>query len=160
MVIRATNDIFSSVLSPSGSPIKDTFERQENKDGSCELVKVGEKNIQEEIDSYKEQTDYVSLLEKMEAGDPVATVRAQAAIAPQKELIFGDDSAEQSLRSILDAQQTAKRLYDSFGGQDKLGLSFAEFLNRGEVQTILEQKQKTVIKADPVPVEGEQHEQK
>lgn len=162
MVLRATNEIFSSVLSPKGSNMKDVFERQDNKDGSCELVKVGETDIQEKINSFKEQTDYVTLLEKMEAGDPVATVRAQAAIQPRSDLVFGDDSAEQSLRSILDAQITAKRLFDSFGGEKKLGMSFNDFLNRGEVQMILESAPKKVINADPVAAEaaeGAQNEQ-
>lgn len=148
MLMRTTTELFSARSNSAGSPVKDNFIRQDNKDGTCELVKTGEKNVQEEINSYQEQTDYVKLLEKMEAGDPVATVRAQAAIQPQVQPVFGDDTAEISLRKVCDAQIIAKSIFDQAGGEKKLGMKFGEFLSLGEVQQILAKQEKRVEVVD------------
>lgn len=157
MVLRTVNEAFASLGSDSGSPIKNTYMRQDNEDGTRELVKTGEKNIQEEIDSFAEQTDYTKLLERMEKGDPVAAVTAAQVIAPKAELVFGDDSAEVSLRKIADARLLAKKVFESAGGQAALGISFDEFMKNGEVQRVLQKAEpvKTIEKnVDPAAVSG------
>lgn len=156
MVMRSVNQIFASRSTDVGSPIQNQYVREDGDAGKVQLVKVGEKNIQEEINSYREQTDYTSLLEKMEAGDPVATVRAQTAIQPQEPLVFGDDSQEQSLRRILDSQLLARKVYNEAGGQKKLGLTFAEFLNTGEVQQILQKEAPQVVNVDASTVNAQE----
>lgn len=142
MVLRTVNEVFECFGSDSGKPIKNTYMRQDNEDGSRELVKTGEKNVQEEIDSYAEQTDYTKLLERMEKGDPVAAATATQIITPAVAPVFGDDSAEISLRKIADARLTAKRVFDAAGGEKALGLSFEQFLSTAEVQQIVKRTQK------------------
>lgn len=155
MVLKATNEVFSSLFSPVGDPVKNNYIRVDEKDGSQHLEKCGTTNIQEGIDSYAEQTDYTSLLEKMEKGDPVATTKAAEILIPAEPPVFGDDSAEISLRKICDARLTAKRIFDSAGGQKSLGMSFDEFLSIGEVQSILKKsEQKVEIKPDATKVEN------
>lgn len=154
MEFRKPNEEFSSEPNAVGSPVIPTFQRKDNKDGSCVLVETGTRNWQEEIDSYKESTDYTTLLERMERGDPVAEARAlQAITANMREPFdFVDDSSAPDLRQISDAMIEARRIYDDLGLSAK-GLAFEDFLSTCEVKyakkpTSSPEVQKEEVKSD------------
>lgn len=56
-------------VSESGSPIKDIFSPVVNKDGTISLEKSGEENLQEYIDSFRDECDINVILAKYASGD-------------------------------------------------------------------------------------------
>lgn len=111
----------------SGSPKKDTFVRVEN-----HLEKTGEVDQYAFIQSFAEQTDYTTMLDKMAKGDPVATARATAALSGDTPLQYGVENRT-DLRGFFSSIMESKSVYDALGGQNKLGVTFADFL-RGEIE--------------------------
>lgn len=62
---------------PKSSPLVDVCEWQEDEEGHHLFVKVGEKNLDDEIQLYKDSCDIKVLIERMMNGD-VATIRSLA----------------------------------------------------------------------------------
>lgn len=116
----------------SGAKEKKTFTRIENPVPHIEAT--GKMNVYDYIQSFTEQTDYTSMLEKMDAGDPVAQARATSILAncDRKEQ-YGDDSRTYGLNDIYNSVVQAKTIYDGLGGNSKLGLTFQEFLSSAEI---------------------------
>lgn len=56
-------------VSEPGSPIKDIFSPVVNKDGTISLEKSGEENLQEYIDSFRDECDINVILAKYASGD-------------------------------------------------------------------------------------------
>lgn len=75
MVIYNAYSPRKNEASPAGNPIVSEFVRMARSDGSFYLEKVGEHNIQEVIDSFKESCDLKTNIAKLLGGDPTAHVR-------------------------------------------------------------------------------------
>lgn len=56
-------------VSEHGSPIKDIYSPVVNKDGTISLEKSGEENLQEYIDSFRDECDINVILAKYASGD-------------------------------------------------------------------------------------------
>lgn len=117
--------------SPAGAKVKNTYKRVEN-----HLEKTGEMNLYDYIQSFREQTDYTTLLEKMSRGDAIATAKVTQILADGEanpKQYGGVDDNSQTLQTVFASIQKSKSVYDQLGGQEKLGLSFKEFLSYGEI---------------------------
>lgn len=77
-----------------------------DEEGRCKLVQVGEKNLQAEIDSWRESVEIHSLLERYFDGDVLALERRQAQFVD----ITGLPS---DVHSWHDAAVTAETVFDS-----------------------------------------------
>ena len=114
----------------SGLRIRDQFVR--NDDPIPHLVKTGEIDFDDFIQSFADAADYVSILEKMMKGDPVATAKATAILGGSgREIPSGyvDDSKSYDLKQVYNSIQGASDFYTRLGGAKKLGMSFEEFLS-------------------------------
>lgn len=60
-----------------GSPIEPIYEGKLQKDGSIELVEVGKRNIQEYIDSFREDAEIDNIIARFNNGDLSALSRSQ-----------------------------------------------------------------------------------
>lgn len=116
----------------SGAKEKKTFTRVESPVPHIEAT--GKMNVYDYIQSFTEQTDYTSMLEKMHDGDPVAQARVSNILANNtRQEQYGDDSRKIGLTDIYSSVVEAKNIYDGLGGNSKLGMTFQEFLASAEI---------------------------
>lgn len=116
----------------SGSKVKLTYTRVE--DPVPHIEATGKMNVYDYIQSFTEQTDYTSMLEKVNDGDPVAQARVSNILANNvRQEQYGDDSRKIGLTDIYSSVVEAKNVYDGLGGNSKLGMSFQEFLSSAEI---------------------------
>lgn len=101
---RENKGNYSSSCGRSVCPVYNYLPVEEN--GRCKLVQVGEKNLQAEIDSWRESVEIHSLLERYFDGDVLALERRQAQFVD----ITGLPS---DVHSWHDAAVTAETVFDS-----------------------------------------------
>lgn len=118
----------------AGGKTRATFVRQD--DPTAHLVSTGVENLYDQIQSYMDDTDYVSILEKAASGNPAARVRAINMMTESNPVEYPegyDDRNKTSLRDVFDSIVASKSAYDKAGGLAKLGMSFQDFLSSVKV---------------------------
>lgn len=85
----------NSFITNAGSPIRDIYSSKVMKDGTIQLLKSGEENIQEFIDSFRESTDMSYILHNLSLGN--------TSVLTNKQMIFGDFTEAPS--NLAEAQQ-------------------------------------------------------
>lgn len=100
-------DVVKRYYEPKTSPLVDICEWQEDEEGHHILVKTGEKNLDDEIQLYKDSCDIKVIVERMMNGD-VATIKQLAAPG-----LYGDvNNFPQEVHPAAYAQGL-KSLYDN-----------------------------------------------
>lgn len=120
---------FSSKKHPAFSRYQTQYLRKDEPDGSWYLVENGKIDIYEMIQSFKEDTEYSVILQKMENGDPNALSRYQNMLLENagnvaegiQEGVFPD------FKTIMNSFCAAREFYDDNGGEDAFGVSFDKF---------------------------------
>lgn len=79
---------------PEGSPYEDIYSVKVLKDGTCVLEVTGKKNVQDEINAWKEHTDMSYILRAMATGQYM----------PRDNIMYGDFT--QTPETLSDALQT------------------------------------------------------
>lgn len=97
-IVSDPNDFFTS----SGDRYRIIYEPIICPDGTIELVESGKDDIQEMIDSFRDQTDMTYILQRMAAGD--------ASVLNQKQPMFGDFTSmpktyAEALQLVIDREK-------------------------------------------------------
>lgn len=122
ILFRTAYMSFEFAPSPSGTSIVEKFKRVDDTQGR-HLVKVGEEDLYEKIQSFKDSVDLHRILEKCAlTGDYTALQRTQG--------IYGDFSDVPNFRGLCDNMIKARALYDGLDYDIKKDFStFNDFLS-------------------------------
>ena len=103
--VRFPMQPFRSHGAPQCSVVKIDYLRKDDPDGKCRLVANGKVNIYQQIQSYRADTEYSVLLEKMEAGDPWATAQYEQMLMQHGYDVQDgiQDGVFPDLRTVLDS---------------------------------------------------------
>lgn len=116
--VRVRPRVFSAV----GSRIVDVFQGKYNTSGVLELVKTGEKNIYEEIQSHKDSVDLQHLIVRAMNGEPEVLSRRQG--------VFCDmTNAPSNLAEMLNYVNMGRQEFESLplDVRQKFGCDFAKY---------------------------------
>lgn len=91
------------VTSPPGNPIKDLFTSKMMKDGQIKLIKTGEQNTDEAINSFRESTDLHTILARFLNGDLEALNKFQPVYADLTNMPHSLPEALQVINNYRDA---------------------------------------------------------
>lgn len=109
-------------ITPSGSAIKDIYSSKVLDDGTVELVKTGEENFNDYIQSFRDSVDIGVILKKAVMGDLSGLQRVQGFYADTTK--FPKTKAEM-LQIVMDAQSNFEKLPNEI--REKFDYDFNKF---------------------------------
>lgn len=145
----------------SGSPLMPEYIRVD--DPRPHLVKTADTDFDAYIQSFAEEADYVSILEKMMKGDPVASAKATVMLGGNGRAIptgYVDDSKSFDLKTLHNSIASAHELYEKLGGTQKLGMTFEDFLRNFDGFEYGKPNESDPAPAESAPVDSSKGDEK
>lgn len=130
---KGSFDIFDVAVDVS-SPVKDLFKLIRKDNGELDLVKVGEKNIQKEIDSYRDDCDIYVQLARYLKGDTSTGIGTSFVGSDVTGMQVDLNTLHNSLSSLNDSLQSNSSLKEyldtkpSFNNDSELIEGYSKFM--------------------------------
>lgn len=137
----------------SGSPIRDIYEGQYNDNGLLEVVKIGEENIYDEIQSYAASCDLNNIISRFTAGDESVINAVESFYADLSKI-------PDNYPALLNKLTETRNFFDSLPAdiKQKFNNSYEQFLASSERPDFLSIFVPDTINADTKVMNNEMNE--